>query len=144
MLQCVKVHGKSEFVSLQAMCDLFALGRIQSDTIFRNDDYVAAEKSKAIQKLIESLCKELRQVAVPLVSLPVRFISLSTPYVLQWGKYLKLYITIGAFKKRKKVTYSEPATIKNIIESCLLFDQKSLIKLMYRMKDLEHTYIYVP
>lgn len=53
----------------QALCDLFALSKIQSDIIFRNDDYVAGEKAKAIQKLIESLCKELRNVAVPLVSL---------------------------------------------------------------------------
>ncbi len=53
---------------MQALCDLFALSRIQSDLLFRNDDYVAGEKAKAIQKLTEGLCKELRNVAVPLVS----------------------------------------------------------------------------
>ena len=53
---------------MQALCDLFALSRIHADLIFRNDDYVAGEKAKAIQKLIEGLCKELRNVAVPLVS----------------------------------------------------------------------------
>lgn len=52
---------------MQALCDLFALSRIHADLIFRNDDYVAGEKAKAIQKLIEGLCKELRNVAVPLV-----------------------------------------------------------------------------
>ena len=54
---------------MQAMCDLFALTRIHSDLMFRNDDYVAGEKAKAIQKLIEALCKELRNIAVPLVSI---------------------------------------------------------------------------
>ncbi|KAK9811518.1 hypothetical protein WJX72_005162 [[Myrmecia] bisecta] len=53
--------------ALKAMADLFALQRIQSDIIFRNDDYVAPEKQKAIQRLIEILCSELRSVAVPLV-----------------------------------------------------------------------------
>ena len=60
-------------LSLQALADLFALSRIQADLLFRNDDYVAGEKAKAIQKLIESLCKELRNVAVPLVSPLIRF-----------------------------------------------------------------------
>lgn len=55
---------------MQALCDVFALSKIHSDLMFRNDDYVAGEKAKAIQKLIESLCKELRNVAVPLVSFP--------------------------------------------------------------------------
>ena len=58
------------------MCDLFALTRIQSDIIFRNDDYVAGEKAKAIQKLVESLCKELRNVAVPLVRVSADVIDL--------------------------------------------------------------------
>ena len=30
--------------SLKAMADLFALGRIQEDIMFRNDDYIAPEK----------------------------------------------------------------------------------------------------
>ncbi|GAB4821751.1 hypothetical protein N2152v2_008797 [Parachlorella kessleri] len=53
--------------SLKAMADLFALDRIYSDITFRNDDYIAPEKAKAIQRLIEALCSELRGVAVPLV-----------------------------------------------------------------------------
>lgn len=52
--------------SLKAMADLFALERIHSDIIFRNDDYIAPEKAKAIMKMIESLSGELRGVAVPL------------------------------------------------------------------------------
>lgn len=52
---------------LQAMSDLFALTRIHSDILFRNDDYVAAEKAKAVQKLIERLSGTLRGVALPLV-----------------------------------------------------------------------------
>lgn len=53
--------------SLKAMADLFALDRIYGDITFRNDDYIAPEKAKAIQRLIEALCSELRGVAVPLV-----------------------------------------------------------------------------
>ena len=49
------------------MCDLFALGCIHADVLWRNDDYIAAEKVKAIGRLIEDLCRELRDVAVPLV-----------------------------------------------------------------------------
>lgn len=49
------------------MCDLFALQCIADDVMFRNDEYVAPEKAKAITRLIESLCSELRGVAVPLV-----------------------------------------------------------------------------
>lgn len=49
------------------MSDLFALQCIADDVMFRNDEYVAPEKAKAITRLIESLCSELRGVAVPLV-----------------------------------------------------------------------------
>ena len=52
---------------LQAMADLFALQRIQQDILFRNDDYVAPEKAKAIKRMIEKLCSELRGVCCPLV-----------------------------------------------------------------------------
>lgn len=53
--------------SLKAMADLYALDRIYNDILFRNDDYIAPEKAKAIKRLIEALCGELRGVAVPLV-----------------------------------------------------------------------------
>ena len=53
--------------SLKAMADLFALERIHADVLFRNIDYIAPEKEKAIRKMIEHLCAELRGVAVPLV-----------------------------------------------------------------------------
>jgi acyl-CoA oxidase len=52
--------------SLKAMADLFALDRIHADIMFRNDDYIAPEKAKAIHRLIERLCADLRVVAVPL------------------------------------------------------------------------------
>ena len=52
---------------IQAMADLFALQRIQQDILFRNDDYVAPEKAKAIKRMIEKLCSELRGVCCPLV-----------------------------------------------------------------------------
>ncbi len=59
-LQCI-------FIAVQAMADLFALQRIQQDILFRNDDYVAPEKAKAIKRMIEKLCSELRGVCCPLV-----------------------------------------------------------------------------
>lgn len=54
--------------ALKALCDLFALKCISSDVLFRNDEYVAPSKAKAIQRLIEDLCSDLRGVAVPLVN----------------------------------------------------------------------------
>ena len=50
--------------ALKALCDVFALTRIQSDIMFRNDDYVAPSKAKAIGRVLLELCSELRYVAV--------------------------------------------------------------------------------
>jgi len=48
------------------MADVFALQRIQADIMFRNDDYVAAEKVKAINRLLEHLRMDMRsQVGAP-------------------------------------------------------------------------------
>lgn len=53
--------------SLKALADLFALSRIHADILFRNDDYLSPEKAKAVKRMVESLCGELRGVAVALV-----------------------------------------------------------------------------
>lgn len=45
-----------------------ALQIIESDLLFRNHEVIAPSKSKAIQKLLLSLYRELRGVAEPLVS----------------------------------------------------------------------------
>jgi hypothetical protein len=45
---------------LQVMAEVFALQRIQADVMFRNDDYVAAEKVKAIGRLLEHLRMQMR------------------------------------------------------------------------------------
>lgn len=45
---------------MQALADLFALQRIHEEALFRNDDYISPEKSKAIARLIEDLCLEVR------------------------------------------------------------------------------------
>ena len=46
---------------LKAACDLFALGRIAADIgAWRNEEYVAPAKAKAIGRLVEQLCLELR------------------------------------------------------------------------------------
>lgn len=54
--------------ALKALADLFALRCIEQDVIFRNDEFVAPAKAKAIQRLIVTLCSELRGVALGLVS----------------------------------------------------------------------------
>ena len=48
--------------TVQAISDLFALQRIHQDIFFCNDDYVASEKAKAINRMIEKLCSELQGV----------------------------------------------------------------------------------
>ncbi len=48
-------------VSSQAMADLFALKCIYEEALFRNDDYVSPEKAKAIARMIEELCLEVRR-----------------------------------------------------------------------------------
>ncbi|GLC47166.1 hypothetical protein PLESTB_001388100 [Pleodorina starrii] len=53
--------------SLKAMSDLFALRLIEGDMMFRNDEYIAPSKAKAISRLVVSLCSELRGVALNLV-----------------------------------------------------------------------------
>ncbi|GIL69204.1 hypothetical protein Vretimale_12660 [Volvox reticuliferus] len=53
--------------SLKAMTDLFALRLIEGDMMFRNDEYIAPSKSKAISRLVVQLCSELRGVALNLV-----------------------------------------------------------------------------
>jgi len=81
--------------SLKAMADVFALDRIHADIMFRNDDYIAPEKAKAIMKMIEKLCGELRGVAVPLCNafgIPDHIlrapIALSTIHHDPYGDYL--------------------------------------------------------
>ena len=77
------------------MAEIFALDRIHGDIIFRNDDYIAPEKAKAIARTIERLCLELRGVAVPLVDafgIPDHIlrapIALSTGIHDPYGDYL--------------------------------------------------------
>ena len=67
MLPQASRRGAQHAARVQVMSDVFALQRIQADVMFRNDDYVAAEKVKAIGRLLEHLRMEMRGVAVPLV-----------------------------------------------------------------------------
>jgi acyl-CoA oxidase len=53
--------------ALKSCAELFALRAIAADPLFRNDEYVAPAKAKAISRLIVRLCAELRGVALPLV-----------------------------------------------------------------------------
>lgn len=47
------------------MAEVFALQRIQGDILFRNDDYVAAEKVRAINRLLEYLRFQMRTQVCP-------------------------------------------------------------------------------
>ena len=53
--------------ALKAMADAFALQAIEADVLYRNDDYVAADKAKAISKELTQLRQKLRGAALPLV-----------------------------------------------------------------------------
>ncbi|KAK9111073.1 hypothetical protein Scep_018592 [Stephania cephalantha] len=54
--------------ALKLVCDLYALDRIWNDIgTYRNVDYVAPNKAKAIHKLTEYLCYQVRSVARELV-----------------------------------------------------------------------------
>ncbi|UCC72152.1 MAG: acyl-CoA dehydrogenase family protein [Gemmatimonadota bacterium] len=53
---------------LRTLCDLFALSRIEADSgWFLESNYIEGNKAKAIRKLVNRLCYEVRQQAVPLV-----------------------------------------------------------------------------
>ncbi|KAH7366185.1 hypothetical protein KP509_18G066600 [Ceratopteris richardii] len=63
--RCEDKTGKSH---LKLLCDLYALDRIWNDIgTYRNQDYVAPNKAKAIHRLVEQLCHEVRLVATELV-----------------------------------------------------------------------------
>lgn len=66
MERCVDPECRT---ALKALSDLYALRIIEDDVMFRNDEFVAPAKAKAIQRMIVSLCSELRGVAVGLVRL---------------------------------------------------------------------------
>lgn len=81
--------------ALKALADLFALKLIYDEMLFRNDQYISPEKSKAIARLVEDLCLEVRGVALPLVAafaIPDHIlrapIGLATGAEDLWGEYL--------------------------------------------------------
>eukprot|EP00257_Ricinus_communis_P023320 XP_015583267.1 acyl-coenzyme A oxidase 2, peroxisomal [Ricinus communis] len=58
----------SSRAALKLVCDLYALDRIWSDIgTYRNVDYVAPNKAKAIHKLTEYLCFQVRNIARELI-----------------------------------------------------------------------------
>ncbi|CAI7932679.1 unnamed protein product [Closterium sp. NIES-54] len=73
--------------ALKTMCDLYALERIWGDIgTYRNEDYVAPNKAKAIHRLVEFLCYEARGMAKELVdSFGIPDDLLKAPIGLQSG-----------------------------------------------------------
>ncbi|EPS69661.1 hypothetical protein M569_05102, partial [Genlisea aurea] len=58
----------SSRTALKLLCDLYALDRIWNDIgTYRNVDYVAPNKAKAIHKLVEYLCFQVKNIAKELV-----------------------------------------------------------------------------
>nr|GMC91301.1 acyl-coenzyme A oxidase 2, peroxisomal [Ipomoea batatas]GME21102.1 acyl-coenzyme A oxidase 2, peroxisomal [Ipomoea batatas] len=54
--------------ALKLVCDLYALDRIWNDIgTYRNVDYLAPNKAKAVQKLMEYLCFQVRNIAKELI-----------------------------------------------------------------------------
>jgi acyl-CoA oxidase len=53
---------------LETLCDLFALSRIEADQgWFLESGYIERSKARAIRRMVNSLCAEVRQQAIPLV-----------------------------------------------------------------------------
>ncbi|KAE8718540.1 Acyl-coenzyme A oxidase 2, peroxisomal [Hibiscus syriacus] len=63
-----KCPDASSQAALKLVCDLYALDRIWNDIgTYRNVDYVAPNKAKAIHKLTEYLCFQVRNIAGELI-----------------------------------------------------------------------------
>ncbi|KAJ7569225.1 hypothetical protein O6H91_01G067700 [Diphasiastrum complanatum] len=84
-------------VVLKLLCDLYALERIWEDIgTYRNEDYVATNKAKAIHRLVENLCFEIRGVAGKLVdAFGIPDYMLRAPIGLQSGQYSEYVHYIG-------------------------------------------------
>eukprot|EP00271_Cylindrocystis_brebissonii_P009005 TRINITY_DN23584_c0_g1_i1.p1 TRINITY_DN23584_c0_g1~~TRINITY_DN23584_c0_g1_i1.p1 ORF type:complete len:698 (-),score=97.53 TRINITY_DN23584_c0_g1_i1:626-2719(-) len=83
--------------ALKLLCDLFALERIWKDIgTYRNEDYVAPNKAKAIHRQVELLCFETRSVAGDLVdAFGIPDELLKAPIGLQSGQYANYAQHVG-------------------------------------------------
>lgn len=62
-------EDESSAAILGTVCDLYALHRIEADRgWFQEQGYLESSKAKAIRKLVNQLCSEVRQQALPLVA----------------------------------------------------------------------------
>eukprot|EP00252_Welwitschia_mirabilis_P022679 TRINITY_DN6209_c0_g1_i1.p1 TRINITY_DN6209_c0_g1~~TRINITY_DN6209_c0_g1_i1.p1 ORF type:complete len:688 (-),score=124.73 TRINITY_DN6209_c0_g1_i1:361-2424(-) len=84
---------------LKLLCDLYALDRIWNDIgTYRNVDYVAPNKAKAILKLTESLSFEVRNVAKELVdAFGIPDFMLRAPIGMQSGQYTEYTTSFVGF-----------------------------------------------
>lgn len=82
---------------LKLLCDLYALDRIWKDIgSYRNVDYVAPNKAKAILRLTEYLCFEVRSVARELVdAFGIPDFALRAPIGMQSGQYAEYTQFVG-------------------------------------------------
>ncbi|KAJ7539350.1 hypothetical protein O6H91_11G088400 [Diphasiastrum complanatum] len=82
---------------LKLLCDLYALDRIWEDIgTYRNQDYIAPNKAKAIQRLVEHLCHEVRGVSKEFVdAFGIPDSMLRAPIGLQSGQYTEYAQYIG-------------------------------------------------
>ena len=69
MLQLEKTKDAGCKAILKKLCDLFALSQIEKNKgWYLESGYMEGVKTKAIRKLMNQLCWEVRQEAVPLVN----------------------------------------------------------------------------
>lgn len=92
-----RCQDKSSKQALKMVCDLYALERIWKDIgTYRNEDYVAPNKAKAIHRQVEYLCFEVRGRAKELVDgfgIPDEL--LRAPIGLQSGQYSEYATYVG-------------------------------------------------
>ncbi|GBG72769.1 hypothetical protein CBR_g12337 [Chara braunii] len=92
-----RCEDKEARQSLKLLCDLYALERIWEDIgAFRNEEYLAPNKAKAIHRLVEYLCFEARGAAKELVdAFAIPDAMLRAPIGLNADQYAEYTQTVG-------------------------------------------------
>ena len=88
VLQVEQTNDPGCKAMLKKLCDLFALSQIEKNKgWYLEHDYMTGTKTKAIRKLVNRLCWEVRQEAVPLVeAFKIPASCLSAPIVITGDK----------------------------------------------------------
>lgn len=92
-----RCRDRTTRAALKLLCDLYALNRIWGDIgTYRNEDYIAPNKAKAIQRLGEQLCRQAREISNELVdAFGIPDSLLRAPIGLQSGQYSQYTTNVG-------------------------------------------------